>query len=396
MKAKKNTEKPQAEKLHVYEEHALVYKTLQHFGFTATHKPTVTSLEEKLIEKKTALSFTADSLAVQRSVLDKSFYSFNFPVHLGYSVDKDTYRYHIVGTKKNIYDALAIEAGYSVLQEILGSKKEILVEINYIGDKESVQRFTKELQNFFKKHASILPKNTLALTKKDILGAYKTLQGVELKTKPTKKGVEPEAVTIPNPIDHLSEESRKEFKEILEYVESLDMNFQIQPFLFESADIVSGVIFNIHELEAGQKGTLSVVGVRNDILGKKILNKKEVPTISVEIRGLKKVAKPTRTIKITTHTEVKFFYAQLGPEARFKTLKVIDMMRCAKIPVHHAISKEKISAQLAHAEKLNVPYLLLVGHREALQNQVTVRNMKNLSQESVEIANLIEYLKKLL
>ncbi len=395
MKAIKKEQKP-VEKIYVVEEHAQVYKTLQHFGFSATYKPTTTNLEEKLVSKKTELSFLTDSLAIQRGVLDKSFYSFNFPVHLGYSVDKDTYRYHIVGTKKNIYDALAIEAGYSILQELLGARKEILVEINYIGDKESVQRFTKELQNFFKKNVTVVPKNILATAKKDLISAYKELKGVEIKPKAPKKGGEPEPVVVPNPIDYLSEESRKEFKEILEYVESLDMNFQIQPFLFESPDVVSGVIFNIHEMEDGSKGALSVVGVRNDILGKKVLNKKEVPTISVEVRGLKKVSKPTRTIKITTHTEVKFFYAQLGPEARFKTLKVIDMMRCAKIPVHHAISKEKISAQLAHAEKLNVPYLLLVGHREALQNQVTVRNMRNLSQESVELNNLIDYLKKLL
>ncbi len=393
----KTTKKDTTEKIHVIEEHVQVFKTLQHFGFGVQHKPETTPLEQKLISKKTELSHVVDSLAIQKSVLDKSFYSFNFPVHLGYSVDKDTYMYHIVGTKKTIYDALAIEAGYSIIQELIGSKKEILVELNFIGDKESVQRFTKELQHFYKKYITVIPKNILSAAKKDIFAAYRMLQDVEIKPKTPKKGAEPEAVVVPNPIDHLSEESRKEFKEILEYIESLDMNFRIQPFLFESPDVVSGVLFKIHEADQDPKTqSISIFGTRNDILGKKILNKKEVPIISVIVTGLKKIPKPTRVIKITTHTEVKFFYAQLGPEARFKTLKVMDMMRCAKIPMHHAISKEKISAQLAHAEKLNVPYLLLVGHREALQNSVTVRNMKNLSQESVELANLIEHLKKLL
>ncbi len=392
---KTTTQQPQEKQ--VMEEHAHVFRTLQHFGFTLGDRPHISNLEEKLIAKKTEQTYTVDTLAIQRSVLDKTFHSFNFPVHVGYSVDKDSYIYHIVGTKKSIYDALAIEAGYSVVQELLGNKSEILVELNFIGDKESVQRFSKELQHFYKKHASTIPKNIIAAVKKDIFASYRMLDGVELKAKPNKKGGEVEPVNIPNPIDYLSEASRKEFKEILEYVESLDMNFRINPFLYESPDVVSGLIFNIHTLEKGAKAdSVSVFGTRNDILGKKVLNKKEVPILSVVIRGLKKIPKPTKIVKIIKTTEIKFFYAQLGPEARFKTLKVMDMMRCAKIPLHHAISKEKISAQLAHAEKLNIPYLLLVGHREALQNSVMVRNMKNLSQESITMDNLIEYLKKLI
>lgn len=391
----KKTTQPQEK--HVIEEHAHVFRTLQHFGFSLGDKPHVTQLEEKLIAKKTDKSYIADTLAIQKSVLDKTFHSFNFPVHTGYSVDKDSYVYHIVGTKKSIYDALAIEAGYSVIQELLGNKTEILVELNFIGDKESVQRFSKELQHFYKKHALAIPKNILAAAKKDPFESYKMLEGVELKPKAAKKGGEVEPVVVPNPIDYLSEVSRKEFKEVLEYIESLDMNFRINPYLYESPDVVSGLIFNIHTMDKGTKAdSLSVFGTRNDILGKKILNKKEVPTLSVVITGLKKIPKPTKTIRIVKTTEVKFFYAQLGPEARFKTLKVMDMMRCAKIPLHHAISKEKISAQLAHAEKLNIPYLLLVGHREALQNSVMVRNMRNLSQESITMENLIEYLKKLI
>lgn len=381
----------------VMEEHAHVFRTLQHFGFCAADRPNPTQLEEKLISKKTERAYIADTLAIQKSVLDKTFHSFNFPVHDGYSVDKDSYVYHIIGTKKSIYDALAIEAGYSVIQELLGNKTEILVELNFVGDKESVQRFSKELQHFYKKHALAIPKNILAAAKKDPLTSYPMLEGVELKPKAAKKGGEIEPVVIPNPIDHLSEVSRKEFKEILEYIESLDMNFRINPFLYESPDVVSGLIFNIHAMDKGSKNdSLSIFGTRNDIIGKKILNKKEVPILSVIITGLKKIPKPTKIIKIIKTTEIKFFYAQLGPEARFKTLKVMDMMRCAKIPLHHAISKEKISAQLAHAEKLNTPYLLLVGHREALQNSVMVRNMKNLSQESVTMETLIEYLKKLI
>ncbi|MBC7981703.1 hypothetical protein H7X65_01350, partial [Candidatus Parcubacteria bacterium] len=142
-----------------------------------------------------------------------------------------------------------------------------------------------------------------------------------------------------------------------------------------------------------------ISGGRHDIISKKILGKKEIPVISVRIGGLKNISKtlkPLISMKSIDDSDVKFFYAQFGNEARFKTLRVLDMLHHANILIHHDLSKDKISLQLQHAEKLNVPYLLLVGHREALQNSVMVRNMKNLSQESVELHNLIEYIKKIL
>lgn len=377
----------------VIPEHMHVFKTLQHFGFIGTQKPTSTDLEKKLLAKYSKEARLADTLQIQKKVLDKTLEQHTLPAHIGYSTDKDTYTCHLVGTKKNIYDAMAIEAGYSVIHEILGPKADILVEISFVGDKESVQKFTKELQHFFKKHAAALPKNVAALVKKDIYGAYQLLEGAHIKPKAKKsdkEGFEADDISIPNPIDHLSSSSRAEFKEILEYIEALDMNFRIQPFLFISPEITSGVVFNI------QADYLQIQGARHDIMAKKVLSKKEVPIISMQISGLKKAAQPKKAVKIIEELDVKFFYAQLGSEARFKTLKIMDMMRSAHIPMHQAISKEKISAQLQHAERLQIPYLLLVGHKEALQNSVMVRNMKNLSQESVDIANLIEHIKKLL
>jgi histidyl-tRNA synthetase len=390
----KNTQKKQKNVcIGILPEHMHVFRTLQHFGFTGTQKPTPTDLEKKILTKYSKDTLLADTLQIQKKVLDKTLEQHTLPAHIGYSVDKDSYACHLVGTKKNIYDALAIEAGYSVAHEILGPKADILVEISFVGDKESVQKFTKELQHFFKKHALALPKAVAALVKKDIYEAYRLLDGAHIKPKAKKsdkEGVEQDDITIPNPIDHLSSASRAEFKEILEYIEALDMNFRIQPFLFTSPDITSGLVFNI------QAEYLQIRGSRHDNMAKKILSKKEVPIISMLISGLKKAGQPKKAVKIIEDIDVKFFYAQLGSEARFKTLKIMDMMRSAHIPMHQAISKEKISAQLQHAERLNVPYLLLVGHKEALQNSVMVRNMRNLSQECVELVNLIEHIKKLL
>lgn len=375
--------------------HLKLFKTLQHFGFKHTDKPAHTGLEKKILSKYDAEDLI-DTLAFQKQVIEKKFEGFSFPANIAYTNTPDSFIYHIIGTKKNIYDAIAIETAYSILEEIYGKKSDIVVDVNFIGDKESVQKFNKELNNFFKKNQKNIPKGILTTAKKNIYKAYGELDGVEISNI-SKKG-EKEIVTIPNPIDYLSEASRLEFKDILEYIENLELNFRINPFLFNNADIYSGLIFKAQNMTE-VKHSIVIEGGRHDIIGKKLLNKKEVPIISVRVSGLKnidKLIKPINTLKTLDESNIKFFYAQLGNEARFKTLKLLDMMRHANILIHHDLSKDKISAQLQHAERLNVPYLLLIGHREALQNSVMVRNMKNLSQECVDLQNLIEHIKKLL
>ena len=375
--------------------HYKLFKVLQHFGFRHTSKPDHTALEKKLLSKYGAENLI-DTLAFQKKILDKKFEGFSFPANIAYTKDENNFTYHIVGTKKNIYDSIAIQTAYSILEEIYGKKASLVVDVNFIGDKESVQKFVKELNVFFKKNQKNIPKAILTTAKKNIYQAFYELDGVNV-TSTSKKG-ESEVVAIPNPIDYLSEASRLEFKDILEYIENLDLNFRINPFLFDSSDLYSGVIFQVHNLNEDKK-LMVARGGRHDIIAKKLLGKKEISIISVNIEGLKNLAKftkPLNTIKSLEDSNVKFFYAQLGNEARFKTLRILDMMRDANILIHHDLSKDKISAQLEYAEKLSVPYLLLVGHREALQNSVMVRNMKNLSQESVELGSLIEYIKKLL
>jgi len=375
--------------------HLKIFKVLQHFGFRHISKPEYTNLEKKLLTKYDAENLI-DTLAFQKKIIDKKFEGFPFPANIAYSKDESSFIFHTIGTKKNIYDAIAIQAAYSILDDIYSKKSEIVVDVNFVGDKESVQKFVKELNHFFKKHQKNIPKNILALSKKNIYQAFAELENVEI-TSQNKKG-ESENISIPNPIDYLSEVSRLEFKDILEYIENLDLNFRINPFLFNNSDLYAGIIFKAQNLTEG-KDSVTVRGGRHDIISKKILGKKEISILSVYIEGLKnlsKIVKPLSSLKTIDESDVKFFYAQFGNEARFKTLRILDMMLRANILIHHDLSKDKISLQLQHAEKLNVPYLLLVGHKEALQNSVMVRNMKNLSQESIELNSLVEYIKKLL
>ena len=60
-----------------------------------------------------------------------------------------------------------------------------------------------------------------------------------------------------------------------------------------------------------------------------------------------------------------------------------------------ALSKDGIGTQLSTAEKLEIPYVIIFGQKEALEGTIIIRDMATRSQESVKIENLPEYLKRI-
>ncbi len=63
----------------------------------------------------------------------------------------------ILGTSKSIADALIIRTLTTILEEY--GFKDLIVDINSMGDKETRPQFIKELTNYYKKHLDVLCKD---------------------------------------------------------------------------------------------------------------------------------------------------------------------------------------------------------------------------------------------
>ena len=88
------------------------------------------------------------------------------------------------------------------------------------------------------------------------------------------------------------------------------------------------------------------------------------------------------------------YFIQLGFDAKQKSFAVIEALRLARVPVMHSLAKDRLSAQLLVAEKLKIPYTIILGQREALDNTVIIRNRATHSQETINADKLSEYIKK--
>ena len=290
----------------------------------------------------------------------------------------------ILGTTKSVAEAELIKTAIEILRQ--KGFEDLYVDINSIGDKDSLANFTREVQQFYRKHGEELQTHCKAEAKKD---PFKPLECDNPKCKEV-------CAQAPKSVSYLSEPSRIHFKEVLEYLESMHIPYRIDNQVLGNRRICGHTIFLIKTLNVDEKKetpeeTLAL-GFRYNGLAKKLEMKHEVPGIGVTV-----VYKTSGKTRKRCHKQKKprVYFIQFGFDAKLKSFEVIESLRHAHIPLYQSLAKDKLTAQMATAENMNIPHVILMGQKEALENSVIVRDMGTRMQETVKIADLPVYLKKL-
>jgi histidyl-tRNA synthetase len=290
-----------------------------------------------------------------------------------------------LGNDKSIMDAFVIKAGLCVLEE--AGAKNLKVEINSIGDKECRGEYLKELTGYYRKHISALA----------------PIDRERLKTNPLRILDSKEEKTIqinedaPDAVSFLCPSCKKHFKEVLEYLEEMGIEYNINKNLVRGLSYYTRTVFEVYAEAAEGEAPMQIAsGGRYDYLAKSLGSKKDVPAVGFSI-GVDRVVEAPWHKKLAPRIakKPKIYFIQLGTEAKLKSLNIIDILRKAHVPVAHSLSKDSLGSQLSVAEKLAIPYAIIFGVKEALENSVIVRNMNNRSQDTVKLPNLLEYLKGL-
>lgn len=341
----------------------------------------------KALEGDDAFAFAEDKAAALKSYHHESIQNLAQPVMLwsegSYAMKKSKRRIihlDILGTYKSIAEATIIKTSLAILEE--EGYKNLVVQINSIGTKESMVKFQREVTNYYRKNLGSVTGTCRQIFKKDALTAHTCAleEGDEIAAK------------APQAVSFLSEESRLHFKEVLEFLETLKIDYRISNGLVGHRGYSTDTIFTI-KADDNKGGSIVVAaGSRYNQLAKKCGYKKDVPGVGITLYlpPLSKVNTRPKTLK-----KSKFFFIQIGFEAKLKSLEIIEILRKEKIPLYQSISRDKLSAQLSIAEHENFPYVIIMGQKEAMEGSVLVREMNNRSQDTVFMNQLPDYLRKI-
>lgn len=279
-----------------------------------------------------------------------------------------------ISSPKYVSECLLIMTSMEVLEEI--GHKDLEVRINSIGDKDSINSFQRNLTSYIRKNISLFPADLRQTIKKD--------QFVLLREK--HEGWEKFQNECPKPVDFLSEASRTHFKQVLEFLEVMNINYSLDHSLLGDFEIGSETVFAIENTER------LAYGFRLNRLAKKIGYKKDLPACFVNISA--KIIKQSKTSKVSSGNP-KFFLIQFGNEARLQSFLILRQIFNAKVNILHLLEKDRLDEQMYIAEKSGVPYIMLVGQKEALDQVVVIRNVATRSQETIPLSLIADKAKEL-
>jgi len=283
---------------------------------------------------------------------------------------------HIVNVDKSIADATLIKTAQVILEE--NGVKNICVRINNIGGKESQIAFLREATAYYRKNINEMDVNCRQYFKD---GVYTLIKKGHKKCS----AVHEEA---PRTMDFLGDTTRKHFGEIIEFLETMNIPYEIDPFIVGDQNFSSHTVFEIIDCDTKK---VVAAGSRYNMLYKKIGTRKEIPSIGMTIN----VPKPKTITKaaIDKIGKANVFFMQLGYEAKLNSLRIIDELRKEKISVKHKIYRDRLTNQISASKKTKSDFIIITGQKEAMEGTIIFRDKESKSQMVIDVNDLPKTLK---
>lgn len=281
----------------------------------------------------------------------------------------------IYGVDSSIAESILIHTLRSLVSDLGFANYN--VRINSLGDRDSVNRYIRELTNFFRRRINDMPSSSRELMKDHVYTALSHLIEVEHEL----------AHRSPNPMEYLSDFSRKHFREIVEYLDLSETTYEIDPLLIGHHECYSDAIFaiDLNDESDAPHEPLHIRGGRYSEFTHRYLTDPVPAAGAVVVLRDKKIPARIPRPKLATPS---IYVIQLGFGPKMRTVMLIDELRQAGITVYHDLASNSLSEQLRHAEKIGVDHVVIVGQKEFVENSAILRDMSERTQEIVDARSL--------
>lgn len=296
------------------------------------------------------------------------------------SVPAITFELHAIGSSSAIAEALLLVIADAIIREAGVDNR--IVHINSIGSPESSNRFVRDVGSYLRKHLESIAASLRPRVASDPLGTLVTLIERE----------HPAIPRAPQPAEYLTEEERRRFWDVLEHIEMSGLPYELSPHILGSRDCWEHSLFQISSVhpETGARIPIAFGGRYDPVASRYAAAALPAVMISItcESRG------KTEPSTATPASNPSIYFAHLGPEARRRSLSVLEMLRKSDVAVHQGLIFERLGDQMAVAQRLAHPHLLIMGHKEAVEGTVLVREVATNFQEAVPVPDLVAYIKR--
>ncbi len=290
------------------------------------------------------------------------------------------------GIRDAVIDAELISVAYHFIND-LGI--DIQVKMNSIGTVEDRQKYIVELVTYLRQKRSYLCEDCKRRINKNPLRTFDCKQEQCQQVK----------AEAPQIIDWLSEDSKKFFMKVLEYLDELEIPYILDTTLVRGLNYYTDTVFEIYEEDENGSQSALGGGGRYDLLVEQ-LGGLDTPGSGFSI-GLERVVSVMKRREQASGKLVgvdpysSIYFAQLGEQGRRRGLLLIERLRLNGLVVHHNFGKSSLRVQLESANKFGATHTVILGQKEVQDGTIIIRDMESGIQETIDQKKLVHELSKL-
>ncbi len=188
----------------------------------------------------------------------------------------------------------------------------------------------------------------------------------------------------------------KRISQIINLLEKFDITpprCEFSPTLARGLDYYTGMIFEV-EIEGYGTGSVAGGGRFDNLIG--LFTNKSLPAVGVAY-GFDRIIEAMNQLNLFPNdlATTKVLVTVFSPELTDKSLEISSLLRLKNISTELWLDPEtKLEKQLKYADQKGIPFVLIIGPNEAKENKVTLKDLKNKTQNTTSLDKVIDILIK--
>ena len=287
----------------------------------------------------------------------------------------------ILGSDDPMSDAEIISLAVNIYK-MLGLK-EIKVNINSLGDTDSRNDYRDALIKYFKPHIKDFCEDCQVRLEKN-----------PLRILDCKVDQENEILkNAPKTLDYLNEESRDRFEKVQEYLDIMQIKYEIDPNIVRGLDYYNHTVFEIEaKVEGfGSNNVLGGGGRYNGLVSQ--LGGPETPCVGFAC-GIGRLVKALELeeVKLPIIEDIDLFLMYVNDEEKKYAAYLAQELRLAGFIVDTEYTGRGLKGQFKQADRLKAKFTCVLNSEDLNNNEVKVKNNKTKQEEIISLDVLIYYL----
>ena len=281
------------------------------------------------------------------------------------------------GSHNPMMDAEVISLGYNFFKEL--GLKDVIVKLNSIGGTDTRNKYREALINHFKPSINDFCDDCKERLEKN------PLRILDCKIDADNSLIK----NAPSILDYLNDEEKEYFNKIQEYLDILDVEYEIDSTLVRGLDYYTETVFE-YVTKTNEFGSIGGGGRYDNLL--ESLEGPSIPAVGFALGFDRVIAEiESNEVKLNLNDQIDCYILTITEKENEFALDLSQKLRMCGFKIDLDLSGKNTKAKFKEADRYKAKVVMIIGEDEVKMNEVTIKDNLTKEETKVSVDNIVDY-----